>query len=403
MLPFMQTFIRVLAVGVIALISYLGLKSEPTPIVYENKEPPATSSKARTQNPATTTPVSNISKASTTTTPSAPTKLPQLKPTPSLINPPENKGRLEITVSQNLAPIAQNILPQPSSLNELNDEVRATVVNILCTTISGGTLKPITGSGVIIDKRGVILTNAHIAQYFLLRDFPVKNNVDCIIRTGSPAYPKYRASLLFISPAWIEANHKNIVEQNPLGTGENDFGLLLIDSVVDPNAILPSSFPDLAPNTEEMLELSVANDTYVVAGYPAGFLGGIAVIKDLFVSSTVAHSQKVYTFKENSVDLISLGGSVLAQKGASGGAVVRQSDKKLVGIIVTTTEEKTTGERDLRAVTTTHINRSLYASANISLPELLLKSNLTAVVAEFQVKMFPQLKAILVNDLTTQN
>ena len=35
------------------------------------------------------------------------------------------------------------------------------------------TIKAISGSGVIIDSRGVILTNAHLAEYFLLKDYKI--------------------------------------------------------------------------------------------------------------------------------------------------------------------------------------------------------------------------------------
>ena len=52
------------------------------------------------------------------------------------------------------------------SFSKINEVTRDAIVNIFCTTKSGGSFKPITGSGVVIDKRGIILTNAHVAQYF---------------------------------------------------------------------------------------------------------------------------------------------------------------------------------------------------------------------------------------------
>jgi hypothetical protein len=270
------------------------------------------------------------------------------------------------------------------------------LVNIICTTGSGGTLNPITGSGVIIDDRGVILTNAHIGQFFLLRDFPTKDNIECTIRTGSPAYPHYKAELLYISKKWIEDNGKNITSTNPMGTGENDFALLFITGSVNQNESLPASFPYIVPNINELTESEISTDSYVVAGYPAGFLGGIAVQKDLFLTSANVTAKQIFTFKEKTIDVISLGGSAVAQKGASGGALVRQKDKKLVGIVVTTTEEKTTGERDLRAITTTHINRSLKDSIGKTLPEF-LTGNLSQKVLEFKVGTFQILKSILIN------
>ena len=50
------------------------------------------------------------------------------------------------------------------SSEELNLKARRALVNILCTTKRGGLFSPISGSGVFIDPRGVILTNAHVGQ-----------------------------------------------------------------------------------------------------------------------------------------------------------------------------------------------------------------------------------------------
>ena len=65
-------------------------------------------------------------------------------------------------------PPAQESISKPQdSLDEASEKARAVLVNIMCaseyTTISG-----MTGSGVIIDPRGIIVTNAHVAQYFMI-------------------------------------------------------------------------------------------------------------------------------------------------------------------------------------------------------------------------------------------
>ena len=73
--------------------------------------------------------------------------------------------------------VALAIAPPPSliPLEELNTKTRAALVNILCTTKWSGSFSPITGSGIIIDPKGVILTNAHVAQYYLLKDYLTKD------------------------------------------------------------------------------------------------------------------------------------------------------------------------------------------------------------------------------------
>jgi hypothetical protein len=90
----------------------------------------------------------------------------------------------------------------------------------------------------------------------------------------------------------------------------------------------------------------------------------------------------------------------LAQKGASGGGVVRQKDEALVGIIVTTTEAKATGDRDLHAISISHINRSIEGSTNKTLAGYLL-GNINETLANFQNGKFQYLKNILVNELSS--
>lgn len=401
MISVFSQILRVVAIGIVTLVTALGssVSNEAVTKTDINTMASTTAVVERMVVNSNSTSTSIIKKPATTTSKIITTATSSniKKPTPS----PTTK--ISTTTSEKISLSIKNIpqiqLPLPT-IGEVNEITRKSVVNILCETISGGALNPITGTGVIIDERGVILTNAHIAQFFLLKDFPKKDNVNCVIRTGSPAKPLYKAELLFISPLWIEKNAKNITAENPLGTGENDFAFLLITGTVNSSLSLPTSFPALVPNTEELVDKQVSNDTYVVASYPAGFLGGIAVQKDLFLTSASVQAQKIFTFKENTIDLIGLGGSAVAQKGSSGGAVVRQSDKKLVGIIVTTTEEQSTGDRDLRAIATTHINRSLEASIQKSIPEF-LKGDLYQKVIDFRLSTFIYLKSLLVNELTS--
>ena len=290
-------------------------------------------------------------------------------------------------------------IPKPSSspltFSDINISTREAIVNIFCTTKGGGPFSPTSGSGIIIDERGVILTNAHIAQYFLLRDYPSKDFIDCIIRVGSPAQPRYRASLLFISPDWIEVNAEKIRQQNPLGNGENDYAFLLISEPIRTGAKLPDTFSSANPVLDETVIKKGEN--VLIAGYPAGFLGGIAIQKDLYITSTITDIEDVFTFKENTLDLFSLGGSIVAQQGASGGAVVTK-ENGLIGIIVTSSDGDTTDERDLRAITLSHINRSLISNSEMTLEEL-LGGNLLQKTLDFSSSTVPTLTKLLVDVL----
>ena len=283
----------------------------------------------------------------------------------------------------------------PVSFNEINKATRSALVNILCTTKRSGLFNPLSGSGVVIDPHGVILTNAHVAQYFLLKDYLMQDFVECIIRTGEPARNAYRAKLLYISPLWIQANASLIVEDEPTGTGENDFALLLITGSINAEQPLPEAFPFL-PLDERTNEKEFAGEV-IVAGYPAGFLSGISIQRELYPATTVVPIGKIFGFSELIPDLFSVGGSLLAQKGSSGGAVV--SDRgKLLGLIVTSTDAATTGERDLRAITMGHVMRSFRKESGRELREL-FASDLAASSADFNRNVAPALTELLEKSL----
>lgn len=282
-------------------------------------------------------------------------------------------------------------IPPILSFDTINENVRKALVNIFCTV--GGYHKyllPISGSGIIIDKRGVILTNAHIAQYLLLKDFPSPGFINCIVRTGSPAVATYGVTLMYLVPDWISANADALTVEKPTGTGEHDFALLFIDRSLTQNP-LPSEFPSVELDTTE--GALVRGNEVFVGGYAAGFLGGSTVQKELYAVSSISTISELYTFHESTLDVISLGGNILAQQGSSGGAVVSKNGK-LIGMISTSSEGETTSERDLRAITLAHIERSLALHGQTSL-EILLSGDLAAKTTVFQSETAPGLLEIL--------
>ncbi|MBI2005025.1 trypsin-like peptidase domain-containing protein [Patescibacteria group bacterium] len=280
-----------------------------------------------------------------------------------------------------VAPSTPPALPLAPAIDStvLNTQTREALVNILCTTKAGGSFKPISGSGVLVDSRGVVLTNAHVGQYFLLRDYPTEGNVDCVLRTGSPARAMYRAELLYLPPAWVDANASQIVQEQGTGTGEHDYAFLHITGPTGPSIPFPTTFPFIAMTGS----LPTPGDSMLLAAYPAGFLDGQTITLNLYITSAYAAVRGLFTFDNpQQVDLFSIGGTVVSQGGSSGGAVVRAQDGKLAGIIVTSTAATSTAERDLRAITIAHINRSLTAEGQGGLAEL-LSQNLSDGEAAF--------------------
>ncbi len=280
------------------------------------------------------------------------------------------------------------------SFNELNAKTRDALVNILCTTKRGGFFDPLSGSGIIIDPRGVILTNAHIGQYFLLKDFRVQNFIECVIRTGAPAQARYRAKLLYLSPQWIERNFKNIVKEEPEGTGKHDFSFLLITESIHPDSFpLPKSFSYL-PLEPSSIALAKATSV-LIAAYPAGFLSGISIQKDLFPTSSVVEKGQIYSFKDTQIfpDIFSIGASPVAQHGSSGGAVVSRSGKVL-GILATAFIGTTTASSELHAVSINHIARSFTEHTGDDLSKL-FEGDLFVTAESFNKEIAPALRKLL--------
>ena len=89
----------------------------------------------------------------------------------------------------------------------LSDAVSDALVNIYCQYKTDTYIRTTTGTGFFINSKGVIITNAHVAQFLLLEDnADAQDKIECVIRSGNPASPKYIAELLYISPIWIFNN-----------------------------------------------------------------------------------------------------------------------------------------------------------------------------------------------------
>lgn len=297
-----------------------------------------------------------------------------------------------------ILPTVQIPVRPPKDPNQLNADARAALVNILCLTGAGGYFHPLSGSGVFVDTRGVILTNAHVGQFFLLRDYPTKDNIVCAIRTGSPAQNTYYARLLYLPPVWISANASQITAQQETGTGENDFAFLLVTGSTGATP-LPSPPAGGFPALPVSLQDPAVGDGTLLAAYPAGFLDGSSIQMNLFAASTFTTIEEIFTFNnEGRIDLMSLGGTIVSQAGSSGGAVVRAQDGYLEGIIATATASSTTAGRDLRAITTGHIDRSLRADGLGGI-EGILSGNLNETADVFNRDIAPLLTQKLLDVL----
>ncbi len=281
--------------------------------------------------------------------------------------------------------------PEPDFVS-INEFARKATINILCTT-KGGELSPISGTGAIVEPNGLILTNAHIGQYFLLKDFRQKDFIQCIGRTGSPAYPKYKLELVYISPIWIGENKDIIKSQNQTSTGENDFAFLRVSGMVDDSNV-PSVLPFITMNIRGNIEQT---EPVLLSSYPAGFLGGISILQDLSLTTAVTNIKDVFTFKDGNIDIVSVGGTVVSQRGSSGGLVV-DKNATLIGVITTSSDGNTTKERELNAITLGYIDRSIEKELGFGLRKFISETpeNFAKVFASTTA---PTLSKILIDEI----
>lgn len=394
MSPRLQSFILHLAT--LALIAggfFFLVNHRPVEVAFEKVDTPATSSPSQVaavdvslQSPpppprATSTPP----KIATTTVKSA-AKKPLAATTP--VVPPTKKE------PDNQAQRIQNPYSfAPIPFEAVDAITRPALVNILCKPRGGAVaLSPVSGSGVIIDPRGVILTNAHVAQYVLLAQ-SARINLSCAVRTGAPAVPRWSAEVLYIPPVWVEAHAKEVAAAHPMGTGEHDYALLRITGSLDATP-LPIPFPHLPVDTRESIGFS--GDRVLAVSYPAEFLASAAQF-NMYPTSSVTTIGQLLTFVAKTVDVISLGGIIAAQGGSSGGAVVNGWGR-LIALISTISEGDTTATRDLRAITLSYIDRDLATQTRFDIATT-LGGDIAAEALDFNTKVAPKLIELYLAEL----
>ena len=272
----------------------------------------------------------------------------------------------------------------------VTDPIEA-IVNIFCTFRGTDYVRTTTGTGFFIDADGVIMTNAHVAQFLLLAEAEASGEAQCIIRSGNPASPQYTAGLLYIPPAWVQENVGELYEAQPMGTGERDYALLYVEGMVDDQP-LPTTFPAL-PFSSELLSTRMRDASVVVAGYPARDLLAQGSSVDLIPRSADTSVSELFTFGSNRADIFSIRGSVVGEQGASGGPVLN-SDGEVIGMITTRGDDTVDGAGSLRAITLSHVHRTMLEETGFSLAEN-LDGNLALRSQVFANTLTPFLLSIL--------
>lgn len=247
-----------------------------------------------------------------------------------------------------------------ASKKSLPDPLKDASVNLYCRLKAGKALYGVSGSGVFISPRGVILTNAHVAQYFLLAGEEGRVTGWCSVRTGSPAKETYTAEVLYLSPSWLSANLAKIAEDAPSGSSEGDFALLYVTGAK--KGALPAAFPALSIDTASVLSEGAPVS---LSGYPAGSLDFSGMRNKLALVAASSTVENMQGFKVGARrDVFTLASSSAASYGISGAPIV-DSGHAVRGIITSKSGNK------LRGITATYIHSYLVQNAGVSLSTLL--------------------------------
>jgi|GEM_PF-3126132 len=311
-----------------------------------------------------------------------------------LLDTPTRQTASIILTEKTVTPATSTLVSTTTHSTSVADAL----VNIFCTMKTPRSIRATSGSGVFITDTGVILTNAHVAQFLLINQGTAGITSSCVIRSGSPAVPKYYADLLYISPLWIKDNAVLLQTEHPSGTGERDYALLYVTKAVD-GVALPNLFPAL-PIDVTPLGKNAKNEVVRAGGFPAEIIrteGPKALLMPTVATTTIT---ELFTYTRDNIDLVGIAPSAVGEQGSSGGAITALNNT-VIGLISTKGNEAKDGAKSLRAITIPYIDRTIRDEVHVGLLDT-IGSKLADRARIFRSTVEPLLRDIVLNNIDRQ-
>lgn len=272
-----------------------------------------------------------------------------------------------------------------------DEKIRASLVNIFCTNTDKGQIKAVTGTGVLISKSGIVITNAHVAEYFLLSNYFNNSNLKCEIRYGSPANQSTSAEVIYMSSKWSNANARNIKNENLQETGQYDIALLKIQSNLSESKI-PTNYLNVSINNQ-----NIAGNKVIIGAYPGNSLGLNGIFSPLYIKTSNSEISDTFSFGSGQIETFETTFTNLAEPGSSGGAIT-DLNGNLTGLIVAIIDGK------IRALNINHINSTLKDDLGIDLNSInnqSLNADPASIKQVFESKYKGQIINLLLSGLAS--
>lgn len=225
---------------------------------------------------------------------------------------------------------------------EFYDRYANAVVQIFCHT----TDRIVTATGIMLNQRGLILTNAHVAKLVIEAAPP-----NCQARHGNPASDFAGISIIYPGNTTLKISDTDVPQE--------DFAFLELDAPREAFSFVPID-----------LGTAPVGEAFLTLGYPSEFLQSVntAFHSNLVFSSLVLGGYADLDANPDDAEGYVFHGGIILQQGSSGTPIFYRNGR-LNAIIFATTKGPSTDSRDGIAIKLSSIDRALRAETGQGLEE----------------------------------